>query len=172
MIERPTNLNSEYYFTAYVNKAKGEDLIPALRKSGNDLLELIKPLSEEQSNFKYAEGKWTIKQVIRHITDTERVFAYRALCMSRKDTTPLPGFNQDAFADHDNCQNISLAALKDEFVHVRNATIALFKTMAQEALDYEGMASNLPMTARILGWTNVGHLTHHLGVIEEMYLAV
>ncbi len=170
MINRPTHLNENRFFTAYIGKAEGTDLIQSLRKSGNDTLAVIEKLTEEQANFKYAEGKWSLKQVLRHITDTERVFAYRALRISRKDITSLPGFDEKQFADLDNCDNLSLSALKDEFVHVRNATIALFKTINPEVLDFEGSASLLPITPRILGWLCAGHNVHHINVIKERYL--
>lgn len=170
MINRPTYLNENRYFTAYIHKAIGSDLISSLRKSGNETLALIGKLDEEQANFKYAKGKWSVKQVLKHITDSERVFAYRALRISRKDITSLPGFDEKQFADLDYCDNLSLEIIKDEFIHVRNATIALFKTMDPAVLDFEGSASLLPISPRILGWVCAGHNEHHIGVIQDRYI--
>lgn len=170
MIERPTHLNKDFYFVPYIEKAEGTDLIKSLREIGNKTLRLIDELSEEQGKYAYAKNKWTIKQVIRHITDAERVFAYRALRFSRKDSTPLPGFDEDAYAKNDFCSGLSLKQIKDEFVQVRKATISLFATMDADVLDFEGVASKLPMTPRIVGWTIAGHNAHHLSVIRERYL--
>ena len=170
MIERPTHLNKDFYFVPYIEKAEGTDLIKSLREIGNKTLRLIEELSEEQGNYAYAKNKWTIKQVIRHITDAERVFAYRALRFSRKDSTPLAGFDEDTYAKNDFSAGLSLKQIKDEFVQVRKATISLFATMNANILDFEGVASKLPMTPRIVGWTIAGHNAHHLSVIRERYL--
>ena len=170
MIERPTHLNKDLYFSAYIDKAQGEDLIKALKNVGNETLKIIDSLSTEQANFRYAEGKWSIKQLLRHIADTERIFTYRALRISRKDQTPLPGFDENHFAELDNTNQLSLAAIKDEYIHVRKATMALYATMADEVIDFEGQASGLPFTPRTLGWTIVGHNAHHLAVVLERYL--
>ena len=170
MIERPANLNKDFYFVTYIDKAEGNDLIKSLREAGNSTLRLIEELTEEQGQYAYAENKWSIKQVIRHITDAERVFAYRAFRFSRKDGTPLPGFDEDAYAKNDFSTHLSLKQIKDEFIQVRKATLSLYQTMDAEVLDFEGVASNLPMSARIVGWTIAGHNTHHLNVIRERYL--
>ncbi len=170
MIERPVQLNDNFYFVPYILKAKGNDLIKSLREIGNHTLRLMEELTNEQEDFAYAENKWTVKQVIRHITDAERVFAYRALRFSRKDTAPLPGFSEDAYAKNDFSANLSIKQIKDDFIQVRKATISLFKTMNPDVLDFEGVASELPMTARMVGWTIAGHNVHHLNVIRERYL--
>ncbi len=169
MIERPTHLNKEFYFVPYIEKAEGNDLIKALREIGNKTLQLMDELSEEQGKYAYAKNKWTIKQVIRHITDAERVFAYRAFRFSRRDAMPLPGFDEDAYAENDGSTLLSVKQIKDEFIQVRKATISLFTTMDTHVLDFEGVASNLPMTPRMVGWTIAGHNTHHLQVIRERY---
>ena len=171
MIGRPKNLNKDHYFVSYINKAIGDDLIKSLREVGNDTLRLIEDLTEEHGKFAYAENKWTIKQVIRHIADAERVFAYRAFRFSRKDKTPLSGFDEDFYAESDNSDKLSLKEIKNEYVEVRQATMALFSTMDPDVLDFEGIASDLPITPRMLGWTIVGHNTHHLNVIRERHLA-
>ena len=170
MINRPTNLNSDFYFVAYINKAAGDDLMRSLSEIGNITLRLIEDLTEEQGDFAYAEKKWTLKQVIRHITDSERVFAYRALRFSRKDSTPLPGYDENDYAELDNSGNLSLKQIKDEFIQVREATMALYSTMDVSVLDFEGIASELPITPRMIGWTISGHNTHHLAIIRERYL--
>ncbi len=170
MITRPTQLNNDFYYTAYIKVASGEELMQALRDIGNQTLKIFNQLSEEQSRFAYAEGKWTIKQVLRHITDAERVFAYRALRFSRKDGTALPGFEEDDYAASDNSHHLRLKSIIEEYIDVRKSTMMLFSTMPKDGLDFEGTASGLPMTPRIIGWTMVGHNAHHLSVLQERYL--
>lgn len=130
----------------------------------------ILALSEEQLNYKYQVGKWSIKEVIGHIIDTERIFAYRALCFARKDKTPLPGYDEVLFGDTSNAVQRNIQKLIAEFVAVRQATILLFESFNEEMLEERGVASNFEISVRAMGFAILGHCVHHLQVIDERYL--
>lgn len=170
MIEKPNyNIESDY-FAGYVKNATGVDLIASLEVNLFETKELFQGLIGRKETFQYAEGKWTVKQVLQHIVDTERIFAYRALTMARKDKTPLPGYEEDDYAANDNTTNRSLAEIITEFHEVRISTISLFNSFAAAALDFEGVASGVKFTPRIVGWLLCGHAEHHNNVIKERYI--
>ncbi|MFK7785001.1 MAG: DinB family protein [Crocinitomicaceae bacterium] len=159
-----------FYFSRYIDVALKDDLISSLETSRNEVLETLESISEAQSKYKYAEDKWTIKEVVSHCIDTERILSYRALCFSRKEELMLPGFDQDKYANEDAVSGISFADLLQEYNLVRQSTILFFKRMNVENLDFQGIASNVEISPRELGWTIAGHDLHHLKVIREKYL--
>ncbi|MEW4561965.1 DinB family protein [Bremerella sp. JC770] len=124
-------------------------------------------VSEEQSDVVHPPYQWTIKQVIGHLSDTEHVFAYRALRFARGDTTPLPGFDQDAYMLKANFNDQTYPQLLEELTTVRRSTIALFASLPEEAFDREGTASGFPWTVRNLGRCCVGHVRHHLEIVQR-----
>lgn len=170
MIKKPTYPIESDYFAGYVKKAKGTDLITALEDNLSETQELFQGFIGRKESYQYSAGKWTVKQVLQHMIDTERVFAYRALRMARKDATPLPGYEEDDYAANDNSNNRSLADILTEFHQVRMATISLFDSFSSDVLDFETEASNTIFTPRIIGWMLCGHAEHHNGVIIEKYL--
>jgi uncharacterized damage-inducible protein DinB len=170
MIHQPKNIDQEKYLSRYLKGFKCVDLSDELERVTQLTLDIIKDVSEEKGNYRYADGKWSIKQVIRHLTDTERIFNYRALSFSRNPESDLAGFDQDVFANEDYCDSLSLKQVMDEYVCVRQSTIQMFKTMNPEKLDQEGKASGSFYSARILGWFNAGHNIHHLNVLKERYV--
>ena len=120
--------------------------------------------------YSYAEGKWTIKELVQHIIDAERVLSYRALRFSRNDTTNLSGFDEDWYVANSNGNERNFKDMLQEFIHVRNSTILLFKSFKPEMLLINGTASNSDMSVRALGFIIAGHQTHHLKIIKEKYL--
>jgi uncharacterized damage-inducible protein DinB len=132
--------------------------------------DFIKSLSQEQLAYRYAEGKWTIKEILAHIIDDERIFAYRALRFARGDQTELPGFDQDEFASHSGANERSVDDLLAEFAAVRLATIALFNSFTDEALLRSGVASGNVMSVRAAAYHIAGHEMRHLNIIKERYL--
>ena len=170
IISKPSP-REEFYFSRYIDLATKEDLISSLEASRKEVQEVLEPLSETQSNYKYAEDKWTIKDVLSHMIDTERILAYRALCFSRKEELMLPGFDQDLYAIEAPVSRISITELLQEYHSIRQSTILLFKRMNAENIDFAGIASNVEISPRELGWTIAGHDLHHLKVIREKYLA-
>jgi DinB superfamily len=172
MILKPNIKTITPYYANYVRKAKGKDLISSLTRNMNATKKIIKTIPEVKYDFAYDELKWTAKQVIRHFIDTERVFAYRALTISRNDNTSLPGFSENGFADFDNVVNVGMDDLLKEFIMVRQSNILLFKGMNDTMLDYNGYIMLNKINARTLGWMISGHTEHHLGVLKERYLNV
>ena len=170
MIERPKNINPELYFSPFLIIAKGDDLIESLIISKNEFLELINEIDNSISNYRYKENKWSIKQVLKHICDSERVHSYRALRFSKNDKTDLPGYDENEYAEVDNSKNLSINQIKNEFIAVRNSTIELFRSLNPNTLDYIGTGNKQELTPRIVGWKISGHSTHHCNVIRERYL--
>lgn len=167
-IEQPTP-REDFYFNRYIKLTSGNDLIASLETAYHEMISYFTELNEEQVDYAYAEGKWTIKQVLAHCIDTERILAYRALCFSRNETAELPGFDEDGYAKEEASSNIPLTDLLDEYAVVRKSTIHLFKRMKRENLDFSGLASDKEISPRELGWTIAGHDIHHLHVLKERY---
>ncbi|MGV3611770.1 MAG: DinB family protein [Fluviicola sp.] len=158
---------AKYYFDRTIGQ---EDLLSALEKDLNETANFIANLPESKADFQYADDKWTLKGVILHFIETERIFQYRALRFSRKDQTALDGFDEDWYVQHNNHDQRTLEDLRLEFTDVRKASISLFKGMTGAMLDAAGTANNTPNTPRNLGWIMVGHVIHHCNIIKERYL--
>lgn len=170
MIEKPKGIDPELYFSPFLQAAKGNDLIESLIISKNEIVDLINGLDNSFSDYRYQEDKWTIKQVLKHICDSERVHSYRALRFSKNDKTDLPGFDENEYAKADNSENLNLEQIKNEFIAVRNSTIELFKSLNLKSLDYIGTGNKQELSPRIMGWVISGHSTHHMNIIKERYL--
>jgi hypothetical protein len=170
MILKPKFTDPNHFYIPLVSSAIETDLIKSLDESCRKTQLLIQDIPKDLENYKYQDGKWTIKQIIKHISDSERVHSYRALTIARKDLTSLPSFDEDFFAIADNSENLSLSNIKDEFVAVRKSTIELYKTLSQNSLDFEGTGNAMVFTPRIIGWLISGHNTHHCSIIKSRYL--
>lgn len=168
IIHRPEP-KDQFYFSRYIDLTSEEDLISALEASRLKTIKCFASINELQGNYAYAEGKWSIKQVLAHCIDTERVFAYRATCFSRKEKLILPGFDQDQYTQEELSSRLPLPQLLEEYDLVRRSTILLFMRMKTENLDFEGIANQVAISARELGWAIAGHDLHHLSVLEERY---
>jgi uncharacterized damage-inducible protein DinB len=170
-IERPRADEHVEYFGRYISKVpQNVDLIALLREQALETVKLHQGLTPAQADFAYAPGKWTIKQVIGHIIDAERIFVYRALCFARQVQTPLPSFDENAYVDHANFQDRTLADLLEEFQVVRSATICFAKNLDAESLARIGTASKNPISVRALLYIIAGHERHHLELFRERYL--
>ena len=165
---KPEEFNS--YYAPYVNLVESKDIIVSLEKSFEETLSFYSSIPEDKWLYSYAEGKWTINEVVQHLLDTERVFAYRALCFSRKDIIELPGFDQDEYLINSNANSRSKESIVEECESVRNATITLFKSFSEEMLIQIGVASNSPLSVRASGYIILGHEKHHCNVIKDNYL--
>ena len=163
---------SEYnpHYKQYILELGDVDLFKILNTSSEDLLKTVKDLSEEKLVFRYDEGKWTIKELVQHLIDTERIMSYRALRFSRNDTTELPGFNENWYVENSNGNNRNFKDLVEEFTSTRQASISLFKSFTNEMLTLSGTANGSDMTVRALGFIIAGHQMHHLKIIKERYL--
>jgi hypothetical protein len=157
------------FYASYISKVPGKDVLGVLESQRLQMLHLFSGRSERDGSFRYAPGKWTVKEVLGHITDTERIFAYRALRIARGDQTPLPGFEQDDFVRNGAFSERTLAGLAEEFAAVRNASLALFRSFPEEAWSRRGVASQKEVTVRALAFITAGHQIHHRLILEERY---
>ena len=167
------DLNSgEYnpYYGTYISKTGDLTLKDGLRISGEKTISFLEQIPKDKLEFRYADGKWTVKEVIQHLMDTERIFAYRALRVARKDKTPLPGFEQDDYIQPSHANKRSLEELINEFKAIKMSTCTLFDSFSEEMLLALGTASNNPISVRAIGFIIMGHEIHHCGVIKERYL--
>ena len=158
------------YFYNYIRLVENEDLNTILKTQLSDSQSFFNSVPEEKYDYKYAEGKWSIKEALQHIIDTERVFVYRALAFSRKDPNILPSFDDKTYAANANGSARNWDDLVDEFTTVRRSTQTLFNSFSRTQLDSLGKASDYQMNARAMGYTIAGHLAHHLNIIWERYL--
>ena len=170
-ITRPNSNEHHEYYGRYISKVPEGDLISLLRDQARETDALLRGLSEDRANYAYAPGKWTVKEVVGHLSDGERVFAYRALTVARNDKTPLPSFDENAWAAESNASSRSLADLLDEFQAVRAATIQLAKGMDPEHAARIGTASGNPISPRALLYIAAGHERHHVDLLKERYLS-
>lgn len=166
--------NNEYdpFFERYVQlvSKEGKSIIENLEDSQKEFESTLRKLPKEKGDFAYADGKWTLKELVQHVIDTERVFSYRALSIARNDKTPLPGFDQDVFADNSYANARDYYDLLDEMQILRESTILLFKSFSDIVLQNIGIASHKNISVRALGYLSSGHQIHHLNVVKERYL--
>jgi hypothetical protein len=162
---------SEYapFYETYVSLIPGNDIVPILEAQRLQMIQLFAARSERDGNFRYAPGKWTVKEVLGHVNDAERIFSYRALRIARGDTTPLSGFEQDDYVRGGGFANRSLADLAEEFAHVRAASVALFRSLGKDAWTLRGVASNHEVSVRAMAFIVAGHELHHRRILEERY---
>jgi hypothetical protein len=158
------------YFRQYLNQIEEADLLLALRAESIRLRDLLREFNEERAGFRYADGKWSVREILGHILDSERVFCYRALCIARGERVSLPGFDENAYVAQSRSDGRSLASLVEELENVRAATANLFVSLDGDVLDRTGTANGQPTTPRILGFIIAGHAAHHRRVLKERYL--
>jgi uncharacterized damage-inducible protein DinB len=168
-MKRPEPTEYADFYANYMSKVPGSDVLGVLESQRLQMLQLFAGRSERDGSFRYAPDKWTVKEVLGHITDTERIFTYRALRIARGDQTPLPGFEQDDFVKNGGFGERTLAGLADEFALVRAASIALFRSFPEEAWARRGVASQKEVTVRALAFITAGHQMHHRVILEESY---
>jgi len=170
---KPNELSKNEYssFNAtYINALKDASLIEGLEKGKDQLVAFISAIPTEKLEYRYAENKWTIKDIILHLIDAERIFGYRALRIGRGDKTPLAGFEENDYIPNAMANNRTVESLLEEFQWVRNSTLILFKNFSNEQLLYLGTASENAISVRAIGFLITGHQNHHLKIIEERYL--
>lgn len=167
---RPQPTEYAGYYEKYVSLVPGTDILGVLEAQGMLMTQLLGARSEREGNFRYAPDKWTVKEVVGHITDTERIFAYRALRISRNDKTPIEGFEQDDYVKNGGFNDRTLIDLAGEFSQVRSATLALFLGLGGDAWQRRGVANKNEVTVRALAFIIAGHELHHRRILEEKYL--
>lgn len=158
------------YYKGYVDKALGKPLSRGLAEGLLETHDFFENIPESKHEFRYAAGKWTPKEILLHIIDTERVFAYRALHFARENNVEIKGFDQDVFAANSNANARTMSHLLEEYLAVRTATVMLFNTFSEETLQQMGVASNSPLSVRAAGYIICGHEKHHITILKERYL--
>lgn len=167
---RPQSTEADSYYFAYINKVTGDDGLLAMESQLEEYLPRLSLISEEASLYRYAPGKWSIRQVLNHVSDTERAFAFRALWFARNFDSPLPSYDQDIAADAAQADRIPWSAHVEEFRRVRLATISLFQNLPDEAWMRTGVASGKSFTVRAIGFVIAGHAAHHFQILAQRYL--
>jgi hypothetical protein len=170
MNRRPAATEFAPYYNNYVKLVPEGDLLAQLEKQGAETQKLLRALDEKKSEHRYEPGKWSIREVVGHLSDAERVFTYRALRFARADATALPGFDQDVWAKTTNAHSQTLVSLLDDFRALRAATITLFGGFDAAAWDRTGTASDNKVSVRALAWITSGHEIHHVNILKERYL--
>jgi len=166
---RPAPEEYAPFYETYISKIKGNDIVGILDAQRLQMAQLFAARSERDGNFRYAPDKWTVKEVLGHVSDTERIFAYRALRIARGDQTPLSGFEQDDYVRSGNFSERTLEDLAEEFELVRAANIAFFKSLSKEAWQRRGVANKNEVSVRALAFIVAGHELHHRLILEERY---
>ena len=169
-INKPGETEYNPYYGKYVSLVSGDDILATLGSQLSETLALLRSVPESQAGLRYAADKWSIKELVGHMIDSERIFAYRALRFARNDTTPLPGFEQDDYIRNAAFDACSLNDLAAEFECVRHATLFLFKHLDGEAWMRKGVASESEVSVRALAYIIAGHELHHAGVLRDRYL--
>ncbi|HEX4959344.1 MAG TPA: DinB family protein [Thermoanaerobaculia bacterium] len=168
-IGRPEPTEHAPYFARYISQVPDGDVLAVLAAQTAELRRALGAFPEAKERYRYAEGKWSIREVLGHVTDTERVFGYRALCVARGDATPLPGFDENVFGRNAPHDAFPLADLLDEFDAVRQGHLLFFRHLPQEAWTRLGTANNLPVSPRALAYNMAGHVIHHLTGLRDNY---
>jgi len=169
MIPRSEIIPADFY-QSYIDLIKDNDFREAIRKNTKHFRRVMERIPRKKYDYRYAEGKWSIRQMLQHIIDAERVFAYRALRLSRMDPTPLPGWDENAWAQHDGGADRRWKDLLEEFSAVREATQYLFDSLSDEQLRFVGTVRERPLNAFTIGFVLPGHVAHHMIILEERYL--
>jgi uncharacterized damage-inducible protein DinB len=166
---RPQPTEYASFYETYVSKVAGTDIVAILEAQRLQMTQLFAARSERDGNFRYAPDKWSVKEVLGHLSDSERIFAYRALRIARNDQTPLSGFEQDDYVRAGEFGERSLADLAEEFAHVRSATLAMLRPLSQDAWLRRGSANKNEVTVRALAFIIAGHELHHREILKERY---
>lgn len=168
---RPSQDEYAPFYAGYVAAVPDGDVLATLSHSLEGALELLGSVSEEVAESAYAPGKWTLKEVVQHCTDAERIFAYRILRIGRGDTTDLPGWDEQTYAPASRANERTMQSLVEELRTVRDATLSLLRGLPVDAWTMRGRTNGMDVTVRGIAWITAGHLLHHLRIVRERYLA-
>lgn len=170
-IEPPEADEFDPYYASYIDRVEGQQLSLILRQQRARVLGLLAGLSEEEAGFRYALDKWSIKEVMGHLIDTERVFVYRAMSIARDEKQSLPGFDQDEYVVTGGFDARPVESLMGEYEAVRNASVAFFESLDEASWLKTGMANEVTVSVRAIGYIVPGHEAHHLAILQERYLS-
>ena len=170
MTGRPAPTEAAHYYSTYIDRISSEDVVSELESQREPTLHLLATITEEKSLHRYAPDKWSIRQLLSHVSDAERVFLYRALWFARGFDTPLPGFDQNIAAPHAGADQFSWDSHVADFSAVRAATLSFFRNLPEDAWSRTGIASDNPVSVRALAYIIAGHVAHHVAILQERYL--
>jgi len=168
---RPQPNEAAPYYSKYIDLVTSDEIVPAMKDQFGQTVRFLEGISEEQSLNSYAPGKWTIREVLNHVNDCERLFLSRAFWFARGFQDALPSFEQDIAVQFAKANRISWASLVEEFKTVRAATISFFENLPEEAWSQSGVASDNSVTVRAIAYIIAGHVTHHVNVLQDKYLS-
>ena len=167
---RPLPNTYPEFYSSYISLVKEDDLNEALKTQTEMANIFFIEIDEEKSCLNYAPGKWTLKELLQHIIDTERIFMYRALCIARNEKQSLPGFNENEYAENSFADDRAWKDICDEYIYLRKSCLHLFKSFTPAMLQNSGLSNDKPITVIALGYALAGHLQHHINIINERYL--
>ena len=167
---RPDLSTIPAFYHNYIQQVDGTDLMGAMKKQNNAIFTFLKSIPVEKRIFRYAKGKWTIKEMLQHIIDTERIFAYRGLCIARKETLSLPGFDENNYANNSKAKKRDWNDMVEELKAFRRSTEIMYASFDKEQMATFGVSNNHPISVAAIGFIIVGHINHHVNVIKEKYL--
>jgi hypothetical protein len=171
-VPKPQAGSYHEYYDRYIKLVDEDDLFAALAKNHDEMLTFFSKITDEQGLWRYAEGKWSIKELLQHLIDTERIFCSRALRFARKDETPLPGYDHEKYVPRSKSDRRPMSEILAEFDLVRQSTLALFRSFDTEMMQGEGMANRGALNVSAIGYITAGHCRHHCSIIRERYLSV
>jgi len=168
MIAKPLHGTFPSYYNKYIDNISG-NILEYLEQQRSLSIEYLKGISKEKHDFSYGDGKWTVKQVLIHLNDSERIFGYRSLCISRKESQNLPGFEQENYVNHAESDFASFDELINEFNHLRKANISMYKNIKNIQWDNQGEAAGFKVPLRLFPFVLAGHMDHHLTILKNRY---
>lgn len=166
---RPAAHEFPAYYEQYVDQVEEDDVMSTLEGQREEMAALAADLDDDRARYRYEDGKWSIKEVIGHLLDAERIFGTRALCIARGEEQPIPGFDENTYVANALFDERPLKSIMDEWFHLRDANICLFGSLSEEDVSRIGIANGKPITPRALIWTIAGHTVHHLRILRERY---
>lgn len=170
VITRPEPGEFAPFYATYINQVSGSDALPVLVAQRESTSRFLAAVPESRAGYRYAEGKWSLREVVGHLSDAERIFAYRLLRFARADATPLSGFDENIYVPSGEFERRSLADVAAEFAAVRESTLALVRALSADALVRRGPANGQEVSVRALAWIIAGHEAHHIRVLGERYI--
>jgi len=170
-MSRPATSEYDPYYEGYVSLVPEDEIIPALENQMDELSKLFGNVPEERGTYAYEDGKWTVKELVSHIIDGERMFGYRAFRIARGDKTPIEGFEQDGYIENSHANGRPIAKMVEEFALLREANLMFFENLKDEDWVRIGTANSVEISVRSLAWIMVGHVRHHLAILRSRYLA-
>ena len=169
ILEQPKGGDYSTFFSTYLNLLSGNNYEEQMLQQADAMVSLFHIKGMKWADTPYAEGKWTPKEVLGHVIDTERIMTFRALCFARGEKSALPGFDQDEYVSNANFGGVSLHHLLDDLMAQRIALLSMIRTIPEDCLDLVGMANGYPITPRALFWIILGHFSHHFTILQDRY---